>query len=251
VQQNRTTTAVQEISSYTNTPGANSTLYVLLAQLHILQDNLPAAKTDCQNALRLDEKSAHAYFFLGRIAELQGNEGTAIADYARAGDLNQADSLPDLLAGDLSEKLQRWSDAQKYYQRALQQSPGMARAQAGLARTMIELGGDSNVALGLAQQALSSDPSDPILADDLGWVYFKKGLFQLAIPLLKQAVEEMPQAANIHFHLGMAYSAGGDKSEARLALLDARKLGLSETEAKQAQETLAMLSAPSNSHKTQ
>jgi tetratricopeptide (TPR) repeat protein len=245
VQQNQTAIAIQKVSSYASGPEANAGLFVLLAQLHLLQNDLSAANTDCQQALRLDGKNARAYFYLGRIADLKGNDNAAVENYARAGQLNQTDGLPDLLAGDLSGKLGHWPEANKYYQLALQQSPGMARAQAGLAWTMIELGEDSNVALGLAQQARSSAPSDPVVADALGWVYVKKGLPQLAIPLLRQAVEKMPDEASFSFHLGMAYSGAGEKAEARRALLDARKLGLSEPEAKQTEQTLALLSAPS------
>lgn len=245
VQQGQAAKAIREITSYASGPGTNSALFVLLAQLHLMQNDLAAATTDCQNALRLDKNSAGAYFFLGRIAQLQGDDSAAIENYARAGRLDQSNSAPDLLAADLSRKLNRWSDARTYYQRALQASPGLAQAQGGLARAMIELGEDSNVALGLAQQARSAAPSDPVVADDLGWVYFKKGMPRLAIPLLQEAVGRMPKAADFRYHLGMAYSAAGEKTEARRALLDARKLGLSQPEAKQAEQTLAMLSLPS------
>jgi len=145
----------------------------------------------------------------------------------------------------LSQKLKHWSDAQDYYRRALRQSPGLARAQAGLARAMIELGEDSNVALGLAQQARASAPSDPVVADNLGWVYARKGMPELAIPLLQQAVAKMPNDARFRFHLGMAYSAAGKKAEARRTLLDARQMGLNEAEARQVAQTLATLATPS------
>lgn len=249
VAQKQTGKALQELSSYARGPRANAGLFVLLAQLHILQNDLSAATGDCQRALELNAKSARAYFLLGRIAELQGEDGAAIENYARAGRLYPSDSLPDLLAGDLSRKLQHWSDAQNYYRRALEASPGLARAQAGLARAMIELGEDSNVALGLAQQASASSPSDPLVADDLGWVYFKKGMPQLAIPLLQLSVAKMPKDAGFRFHLGMAYSAAGKKAEARLTLLEARKLGLSETDAQQAEQTLSALSASAKTTK--
>ena len=249
VAQKQTSKAIQELSSYAKGPNANSGLFVLLAQLHILQNDLSAATGDCQRALQLNAKSARAYFLLGRIAELQGSDAAAVRNYARAGRLYPSDSLPDLLAGDLSRKLQHWSDAQSYYKRALRASPGLARAQAGLARAMIELGEDSNVALGLAQQARTESPSDPFVADDLGWVYFKKGMPQLAIPLFQASVSKMPKDAGFRFHLGMAYSAAGKKAEARLTLLEARKLGLSQTEAQQAEQTLSALAAPAKTTK--
>jgi tetratricopeptide (TPR) repeat protein len=247
VEQKETQKAIQEVSFYTSGPEANSDLFVLLAQLHVIQNDLGTASQDCQHALRLNPQSASAYFYLGRIAQIQGNDSVAIENYAYAGQLSPNESLPFMLAGELSQKLMQWTDAEKYYQTALQAAPGTALAQAGLARAMIELGQDSNVALGLAQQARSSAPDDPTVADDLGWVYLKKGVPQLAIPLLRQAVGKMPQDASFHFHLGMAYAAAGDKPAARLALLDARKLGLAETQARQAEQTLVSLSVPPKS----
>lgn len=245
VEQKQTGQAIREISSYTSGPKANAELFALLARLHILQNDLAAASSDCHRALQLNGQSAQAYYLLGRIAEMRGNDTTAIQNYARAGQLFRGDGLPNLLAGNLSQKLRRWRDAQKYYQLALKQSPGLAGAQAGLARAMVELGEDANVALSLAQQARAAAPTDANAADTLGWVYVKRGMPQLAIPLLQQSVDKMPKEADFRFHLGMAYSAAGKKLEARRSLLEARQLGLSDSEAKQVEETLAALNKSS------
>jgi len=72
---------------------------------------------------------------------------------------------------------------------------------------------------------------------------------QLAIPLFQASVSKMPKDAGFRFHLGMAYSAAGKKAEARLTLLEARKLGLSQTEAQQAEQTLSALAAPAKTTK--
>ncbi len=241
VAQEQTGKAIQTVNAYAAGPGANAELFVLLAQLHVLQNNLATATTDCQHALQLNPKSASAYFYLGRIAQLRGDGQLAIENYARAGNLDAKDSQSELLAGNLSLQLNRWADAQDYYQRALQRSPGIASAQAGLARAMIEQGEDSNVALGFAQQARASEPSDPSIADTLGWVYMKKGMASLAIPPLQQAVARMPRDAVFRFHLGLAYSAAGQKREARATLLEARRLGLDQANTRQAEETLTEL----------
>jgi tetratricopeptide (TPR) repeat protein len=238
VAQKQTGKAIQTVNAYAAGPGANAELFVLLAQLHVLQKDLATATTDCQHALQLNPKSASAYFYLGRIAQLRGDKQSAIENYARAGNLDAMDSQSELLAGNLSTELNRWADAQDYYQRALQRTPGIASAQAGLARAMVEQGEDSNVALGLAQQARASAPADPSIADTLGWVYLKKGMATLAIPPLQQAVAKMPHDAIFRFHLGLAYSAAGQKREARATLLEARRLGLDQEKARQADETL-------------
>lgn len=247
VEQRQTDKAIRQISSYAKGSERNAQLFVLLAQLHILQNDLTAASSDCHRALQIDGQNPRAYFFLGRIAQLRGNEDEALKNYARAGQLYPKDSLPNLLAGNIARKLGQWSEAQKYYKLALRPAPAPARARSGLARAMMELGEDPNVALSLAQRARADAPSDPVVADDLGWVYFKKGIPQLAVPLLKQSVAEMPKDANFQFHLGMAYSAVGEKVEARRSLLRARRLGLKASESRQAEQTLTALEKPSKS----
>jgi tetratricopeptide (TPR) repeat protein len=46
--------------------------------------------------------------------------------------------------------------------------------------------------------------------DTAGWVQLKAGNVEEAIDLLERAVELAPQAAELHYHLGMAYAENGD-----------------------------------------
>ena len=57
---------------------------------------------------------------------------------------------------------------------------GLATARALLARNL-------DVALGLAQTAKSQLANDPQVANTLGWVYYKKGLPGLAVPILRDS----------------------------------------------------------------
>jgi Flp pilus assembly protein TadD len=60
--------------------------------------------------------------------------------------------------------------------------------------------------------------------DTLAYVYIKKQLGSLAIPLLRLAMEKRPDDPSFHYHLGLAYSQSGDKAAARKALEEALKL---------------------------
>ena len=52
--------------------------------------------------------------------------------------------------------------------------------------------------------------------DTVGWVNYKAGNITKAIELLEKAIKLAPNAAELHYHLGMAYSAeGGDISKAK------------------------------------
>jgi tetratricopeptide (TPR) repeat protein len=72
--------------------------------------------------------------------------------------------------------------------------------------------------LTLAQAAKKELPDQPEVNDTLGWVYYRKGLFGLAIEALEQSVQKDPDNAVYLYHLGMTYAGQGDRTRARSAL---------------------------------
>jgi tetratricopeptide (TPR) repeat protein len=62
----------------------------------------------------------------------------------------------------------------------------------------------------------SSD--DGALLDTNGWVHFKRGEIQDAIPLLERALTRAPDSKIIHYHLGMAELQTGQRASARTNL---------------------------------
>ena len=65
----------------------------------------------------------------------------------------------------------------------------------------------------------------------------------IAVGLLSEAVQKMPQSAEYRYHLGMALSGAGQKDKAKEELSKALQLAppLKGDDAKQAQDTLAKL----------
>ena len=52
-------------------------------------------------------------------------------------------------------------------------------------------------------------PNSPIVADTLGWAYYKLGVPQSAIAALEESVQKAPNNPTYEFHLGVAYLAAG------------------------------------------
>jgi tetratricopeptide (TPR) repeat protein len=76
-----------------------------------------------------------------------------------------------------------------------------------------------DLALPLAQKAREMNPDSPQILDTLGWIYYKRGLFDNAVALLKDSSEKLKNGEpNVLYHLGMAYHRSGRKAEARDAL---------------------------------
>jgi len=65
-------------------------------------------------------------------------------------------------------------------------------------------------ALKFAEQAVEIAPDDPTTQDTLGWVYYRKGLYGMAVRFLKTATEKQPTPLR-QFHLGMSYVKVGDR----------------------------------------
>ncbi len=54
----------------------------------------------------------------------------------------------------------------------------------------------------------------PQFKDTLGWVSYRQGDFKDAVPLLEAAASALPDAALVHYHLGMSYAASGQGAKA-------------------------------------
>ena len=67
-------------------------------------------------------------------------------------------------------------------------------------------------------------PDEPNVNDTLGWVYYQKGLPNLAVSPLEAAAKLAPGSAGIRYRLGMAYAKNGDVTRAREALTAALKI---------------------------
>jgi tetratricopeptide (TPR) repeat protein len=131
--------------------------------------------------------------------------------------------------------------AKKKFEEVLAFDAHSAVAANNLAWMYIGEGGNLDVALKLAQTATSAVPDVPQLMDTLGWVYYKKDMAGLAVPLFERCVEKEPSNANYQYHLGLAFIKTGDTEKARAALQRALKSSPSPTTAAEIQRTLSAL----------
>jgi tetratricopeptide (TPR) repeat protein len=108
--------------------------------------------------------------------------------------------------------------AREAYEKAITLNPRFAAAANNLAWIYSEHGGNKDKALQLAQTAKELVPDDPRISDTLGWILYKRGVYQRALALLKESAAKLPGNAQVQYHLGMAYQQAGEKDNARKAL---------------------------------
>jgi putative PEP-CTERM system TPR-repeat lipoprotein len=179
--------------------------YGMLGQIYVAQRKMDQARTEFEAMATRQTKPVGPLTMSGMILQAQGNVALA----------------------------------KKRFEEVLAIDPGAAIAANNLAWIHAESGEDLDTALRLAQTATAAAPDVPELMDTLGWVYYKKQLSQLAIPLFAKCVEMAPAKASYHYHLGLAYIQSGKATEGRAALQKAMATGADATEAADIRRILA------------
>ena len=84
-------------------------------------------------------------------------------------------------------------------------------------------------------------PEDPSVSDTLGWILYKRGVYQRAVSLLRESASKLPDQPVVQYHLGLASLKVGDKDGARAALTAAVNSPASFAEKDDARKALAEL----------
>jgi Flp pilus assembly protein TadD len=126
--------------------------------------------------------------------------------------------------GMIYDSQKRSDQAKEHYQKALKVNPKFPPAANNLAYMYADKGENLDEALSLAQAAKEQVPDNAHIADTLGWVYYKRGIYTRAITYLQEAKEKSPNNAIITYHLGMAYFKNGEAVKARQELKRALEL---------------------------
>ena len=208
----------------------NSSFYDLLGTvLFRTKKDLSGAEAAFNKSLELDRNNSNALIKLGQDEAAKGEIDQAIATYQKA--VKDRPGVTEFYSplGALYESKHDWNGARDTYQNALDLKPNDALASIRLANILGQSGGNIDTALSLAQAAHRSMPDSPDAADILGWVYYQKGVYPLAVSLLEQALKlgqktNAPDNSDIHYHLGLACQKTDQHALARQQLERALKI---------------------------
>jgi tetratricopeptide (TPR) repeat protein len=132
--------------------------------------------------------------------------------------VNPQDLAALMIAGTIYERKGDIGKAQQAYEKVLVLNPRFAPAANNLAWLYLEHGGNKEKALELAQRAKEASPDDPHFTDTLGWILYRRGIYQQAFGLLKESAAKLPDNPGVQYHLGLASLKVGDKAGAQKAL---------------------------------
>jgi putative PEP-CTERM system TPR-repeat lipoprotein len=179
--------------------------YALLAQLYIKQRRLDEARTEFEAIVKRDPRAAGPRTMVGMILESQGKR----------------------------------AEAKRWYEVTVAELPNAPVAANNLAYIYAEEGINLDTALQLASSAKKAIPDNPMIDDTLGWVYYKKDLYALAVGPLQESAKKLPDNPDVLYHLGMTYAKMGQKAQSRDALERALKLNPKMASAGTARQTLS------------
>lgn len=204
--------------------------------------------------------SAYAAQALASAQLDSGHPEAALKGFEKAQALRSDWIMPYLGAGLAGIKTQRWSDAEKNFQRALQLSPDSVVGKLGMAGVMeskgrvddamtiykqvlssqpdlymalnnlayhyAENGKNLESAYSMARKAAFSYPNDRSGWDTLGWVSYKLGRKVEALQYLEKAARLSPDSAVPHYHYAKALRTLGRDGDAHVEFAKAVSLGL-------------------------
>jgi tetratricopeptide (TPR) repeat protein len=170
--------------------GGNPDLVEALADAYEGAGRLGDAIALLQHALQLRPREVRLRFLLGAKLSRQGDFEAAVA------------TMKELLRAD-----PRNAEALNFI--------GYEYAERGIRLPEAER---------LVAQALQLQPNNGLIADSLGWVYFKEGKLRLAIDTLRRAARSAPEEPVILEHLGDVEADAGDPVLAAQSYSQALKL---------------------------
>ena len=216
-------------------------LHNLLGQLWAHDKQYAQAEQAFRKAIELNDALFPAYLNLAGLYLQTDKQDQAIKEYEAVLAKNANAIQAHMMLGMIHEGRNEIDKAQARYETILKLNPRFVPAANNLAWILAERGGNLDVALAHAQTAWEGNPEDPRIADTLGWVYYKKNAYLLAVNLLKEAAEKLPNEPAVHYHYGMALAKNNNPTEAKKALETALKLNPRFDGAEEARTTLEKL----------
>ena len=156
---------------------------------------------------------------LGDILRLQEKYKEALKYYQQALEKfsKKTDSLWQIhyAIGITYERLGEWKKSEKSLIKALKRNPNNLLVLNYLGYSWLERGKKPEEAFSFIVQAYNQAPFNSSIMDSLGWAFYRFGMYDKAVEYLEKATDTDPSNAVINDHLGDAYWQSGRKNEAR------------------------------------
>jgi len=189
-------------------PESNYFVHARIRMAYILQGQgkIDEAIELLRGTIDLEEGNPRLYLMLSTLYEGREEYHSAlnVLNEGLAYDAKDTDLL--YRTGIVLDKLERNKECLEHMEKILTIDPTHADALNYIGYTYADQGIHLDKAQELIEKALKYKPESGYILDSLGWVYFRKGLYDKALIKLNRAVELTPDDPVINEHLGDVYA---------------------------------------------
>jgi putative PEP-CTERM system TPR-repeat lipoprotein len=219
----------------------NSALLLLSAQLDLASSDLAAGEAKLRQVIQLAPSTLQAYNYLGGLYLKEKKLDEARRQFETLATRLSNPIPAHTMVGLILQMQNNTEEALKAYDRALKVDPSTPVAANNVAYIYAERGENLEQALALAKAAADRLPAEAAVTDTVGWVYYKKQQPELALPYFEKSVQSAPGNPLFQYHLGLSYARAGNMPKARKALQESLRLNPSFEGAADARQVLASL----------
>jgi tetratricopeptide (TPR) repeat protein len=205
-------------------PVVVSIIQGLKGNLFMALEKTEEAKQAFELAIRSNPKFTQPYLSLARIYNRENNSEKELETYKNLLVQRPDQIEPHFQLGVFYEKNGENDLAKAQYEKVLELNPEYVPALNNLAFFYAEQNIEMNRALDMARKAKELSGEIPAIMDTLGWIYYKKELYDSAIQEFTNCVEKEPKNPIFNFHLGLAYNKKWDYMNAKKHLKKALEL---------------------------
>ncbi len=215
--QNQPDKALARLNQVLKETPDNFSAYNLMGNVYLFQKQYDPAEAAFRKTMALHPQSIIPYRNLAAVHLVQDDTAGAIQAY-KAG-LEATAGAPALMFG-LASLYEQQGDSDlaiAQYEALLDKEPDSQPAANNLAMMLASTPKGDQESLERAKELAErfKASKNPAYLDTLGWVHYKRGEIDTALPILERAVEKAPKAPVINYHFGMALYSKGNRELAR------------------------------------
>jgi putative PEP-CTERM system TPR-repeat lipoprotein len=233
--------AIQAVDEAMKRSTPSAALYILAGRAYMGAGNPARAEELLKKAIDLEPAKLQAYGLLGQLYVTQKRLGDARDQYTELTKKNPRSVPASTMLAMIMEAERDLPAAEAQYQKTMGMDAEAAVAANNLAWLYVSSNRNLDQALQLAQTAAKQLGELPQVNDTLGWIYYRKGMFQPAVRHLEKSIQKDPADPTVHYHLGMAYLQLGEIDKAKKSLAKSLSLSQNFEGAAEAKKALADL----------
>ena len=235
--QKQVSAGVQKLREYAAKQPSVAPVQQLLGQVLLESGDQAGARQALNAAVTASPALVSADLLLAQLDGVEGKRDDARKRLSAVLTSHPGNVSARLMTADIDIADGQNAAALEQYRKILELDPKNLNALNNLAYLLAD-SKQADEALKYAQMAKQVAPDSAAVDDTLGWTYYQKGLYQLAVTHLESAGTRQDNARR-RYHLAMAYLKSGDSARGRAALNQAMKMDPNLPESQVAQQAFS------------